>query len=126
MRANPQVFHMGKQRLDAAKLNTESAKKALGWVETNMKKFVTSLPAPYKDAWVPQDSDPGALDLLRLSATGHSQSSHPFAMQTQTDTATTQSFTGYGFARTPHDGPQVVFIEDLAEDIADRPPHSNT
>ena len=111
-KANPQMFHMGKQRLYAAKLNTklntESAKKALGWVETSMKKFVTSLPAPYDDAWVPENSDPGAVELLRLSATGPSQSSHPTA--TQTDTMTLQSITGPGFtgpgfvARTPDPG----------------------
>jgi hypothetical protein len=51
-KANPQMFHMGKQRLDAVKLNTNKIKEAHTWIEANMEKFVAALQTPYSEAWV--------------------------------------------------------------------------
>jgi hypothetical protein len=46
LKANPQVFHLGKQRLDAVKLTAEKIKKGRAWIEANMRRFVAALPQP--------------------------------------------------------------------------------
>jgi hypothetical protein len=47
LKAIPQILHLGKQRLDTEKLtSSESLAKAHSWIESNVTKFITSLPEP--------------------------------------------------------------------------------
>ncbi len=94
-KANPQVFHLGKQRLDAVKLSKENAQKAHGWIEANMKKLIASLPARYATAWALEDADPNSLAVRHLSGAKLSQSSQPIVMQSQTDTTSLQVLTDF-------------------------------
>jgi hypothetical protein len=83
-----QVFHPGKQRVNANKVGLEKAKKVFDWVEDNMKTFLSELKEPYAAAWNPDWAEPSKLtDITTFDVSNIKQdsaSSHPGMLLTTT------------------------------------------
>jgi hypothetical protein len=76
-----QIFHPGKQRINASKVGLEKAKRLYEWVELSMRKFLNDLREPYKSAWKEEMANPTLYDTLELvlALEQDTASSHPGA-----------------------------------------------